>query len=199
MSNPLHPRPTFMKIRNIVLALATCAIPSVAADYHVDLKPENTKIRWTLGDVLHTVNGTFGLKRGAIDFDPDTGKASGQIVVDVPSGNSGSDARDHRMHANVLESNKYPEATFTPDRIEGVLTMPGTSDVKVHGVFTIHGASHEVTMVTHAIATPDQLHATLSFDIPYVAWGMRDPSNILLKVNKTVGMSIETAGPLQKH
>jgi polyisoprenoid-binding protein YceI len=188
-----------MNIRNILLALAVFAIPAVAADYHVDLKPENAKIRWALSDVLHTVNGTFSMKRGAIDFDPETGKASGQVVVDVPSGNSGSEARDHRMHANVLESAKYPDATFTPDRIEGMLSVPGTSDVRIHGVFTIHGASHEVTMATHATTTPDQLQATLSFDIPYVAWGMKDPSNILLKVNKIVPMSIEITAPLQKH
>jgi polyisoprenoid-binding protein YceI len=188
-----------MNTRNLLLALATFAIPAVAAEYHVDLNPENTKVRWTLGDVLHTVNGTFSLKRGAISFDPETGKASGQVVVDVPSGNSGSDARDHRMHANVLESAKYPEATFTPDRIEGALTVPGTSGVKVHGVFTIHGGSHEVTIATQATTTPDQLHAVLTFDIPYVAWGMKDPSNMLLKVNKTVAMSIEITAPLQKH
>ena len=188
-----------MNLKNLLLALATFAIPAVAAEYHVDLNPENTKVHWTLGDVLHTVNGTFNLKRGAIDFDPETGKASGQVVVDVASGNSGSQARDHRMHANVLESAKYPEATFTPDRIEGALTVPGTSSVKVHGVFTIHGGSHEVTLATQATTTPDQLHAVLTLDIPYVAWGMKDPSNMLLKVNKTVAMSIEITAPLQKR
>lgn len=199
MSSPLPQRQNSMNMRNILLALATFAIPAVAADYHVDLKPENAKIRWTLSDVLHTVNGTFNMKHGAIDFDPETGKASGQVVVDVTSGNSGSDARDHRMHANVLESARYPEATFTPDRIEGMLSLPGTSDVKVHGVFAIHGASHEVTMATHVTITSDQLQATLSFEIPYVAWGMKDPSNIFLKVNKTVPMSIEITGSMQKR
>lgn len=193
-----------MKIKNqapllTLLMVAFAASPAFGAGYSLEVKPENTKIRWTLSDVLHTVNGTFNLKHGSIDFDPETGKASGLLTVDVPSGNSGSEARDSRMHANVLESKKYPEATFAPSRIEGSLTMPGTSNVKVYGAFTIHGAAHEVVMEAQVTTTADQIHAVLSFDLPYVAWGMKDPSNILLKVNKTVKMSIEVAGPLQRH
>ena len=188
-----------MRTLRTLLALAAFAIPAFAADYSFDLKPETTKIQWTLGDVLHTVHGTFKLKRGRIDFDPETGKASGQVVVDVASGDSGSEARDHRMHANVLESAKYPEAVFAPGRVEGTLAVPGASSVKVHGTFTIHGAVHEVTMNVETTATGDQLRTTMAFEIPYVAWGMKDPSNILLKVNKSVQMSIETTGALQKH
>lgn len=133
-------------MRTAVLAIVVFVAPACAADYSLDLKPASTKIQWTLGDVLHTVHGTFNLKRGNIGFDTDGGKTSGQVVVDVASGNSGSDARDRRMHANVLESAKYPEAIFTPSHIEGTLAVPGTSKVKVHGSFTIHGASHEMTM-----------------------------------------------------
>ena len=184
---------------NILIAFLALTLPCLAADYSLELKPAATKVKFTLPDVLHTVHGTFNLKSGRIDFNPDTGRASGQIVVDVPSGASGSDARDSRMHANVLESKKYPEATFVPDRIEGALSLNGPSTVKVHGTFTIHGATHELTMDVRTSATADELHATMTFDIPYVAWGMKDPSNFLLKVDKTVQMTIETSGPLQKH
>ena len=72
-----------MKIRNGILTFAALAIPAFAADYTLDLKPDNTRITWTLADPLHTVHGTFTLKSGSIDFDPETSKASGQVVVDV--------------------------------------------------------------------------------------------------------------------
>lgn len=187
-----------MRAANALLALTLLAAPLVAADYTFDLKPDSTKIQWTLGDVLHTVHGTFNLKRGTINLNTDTGKASGQVVVDVASGQSGSEARDSRMHGNVLESKKYPEAMFTPSRFEGTLNLSGSSNVRVFGTFTIHGAAHEISMDVQTTATEDQMRATMTFDIPYVAWGMKDPGNFLLKVNKTVQMSIETIAPLRK-
>ena len=188
-----------MRITSTLLALAALAVPAFAGDYSLELKPESTKVQFSLSDPLHTVHGKFNLRRGTIAFNTDTGKASGQVVVDVTSGDSGSEARDSKMHANILESKKYPEAVFAPDRVEGTLSVPGTSSVKVHGAFTIHGVAHEMTMEVQSTATADQIHTTMAFDIPYVAWGMKDPSNFLLKVNKSVQMTIETTGPLQKH
>ena len=128
----------------MLLALAAASVPAFGAAYSLELKPENTKIHWTLGDVLHTVNGTFNLEHGTIEFDTETGKASGQVVVDVLSGNSGSEARDSKMHANVLESKKYGEAAFVPSRVEGALAVPGTTNVKLYGAFhnSRHGARH---------------------------------------------------------
>lgn len=186
-------------IRRALIAFAAFASPVFAATYSLDLKPESTKVQWTLGDVLHTVRGTFRFVRGTIEFDTTTGKASGQVVVSVVSGESGDKMRDGRMHANVLESGKYPEAVFSPTSVEGTLAVPGASSVKVRGTLSIHGASHDVTMDVKATAEADQLHAAMTFSIPYVAWGMKDPSNFLLKVNKAVDIAIETAGPLQKR
>lgn len=185
--------------RFAAVALIAFASPAFAANYTLILKPESTKVQWTLGDVLHTVHGTFRFVRGMIEFDTTTGKASGQVVVDVVSGESGSGPRDRNMHSNVLESGKYPEATFTPASVEGTLLVPGASTVKVRGALSIHGAAHDVTMEVKTTAEADQLHATMEFSIPYVAWGMKDPSNFLLKVNKAVDIMIETAGSLQKR
>jgi polyisoprenoid-binding protein YceI len=188
-----------LKTIRIFLALCAITLPALGADYSLELKPENTKVQFTLTDPLHTVHGAFNLKRGVIDFDTDTGKASGEVIVDVASGNSGSDARDSRMHASVLESKKFPEAVFTPDRIEGALSIPGASTIKVHGTFTIHGAPHEITMNVQTSGSVDRLHAVMTFDIPYVTWGMKDPSTFILKVSKTVRMTIETEVALQKR
>ncbi len=193
-----------MRIGSLLLTLLAgtfvfAAMPALAADYSLELKKENTKVQFTLTDPLHTVHGSFGLRSGNISFNTDTGKASGQVVVDVASGNSGSDARDSRMHANVLESKKYPDATFVPDRLDGQVAVQGNSTVKVHGTFTIHGAPHELTMDVQTAGSGDQLHATMTFDLPYVAWGMKDPSNFILKVGKVVQMSIDTTGTLQKR
>ena len=188
-----------MRVRTLLLALALASPLAHAAQYSLALQPETTKISWTLGDVLHTVQGTFRLDHGTINFEPENGKALGAIVVDVASGSSGSEARDQRMHANVLESSKYLQSTFVPERFEGLLAIPGASRLKLYGTLTIHGAAHPITMDVQTTATADRMNATIAFDIPYVAWGMKDPSNFLLKVKKTVRMAIETNGKLQNR
>jgi polyisoprenoid-binding protein YceI len=192
----LRPSPLLRPVI-LVAAVMALAMPGRSADRRLELKPEDTVIRWSLGDGSRGVHGTFKLKNGMITFDPETGKASGQVVVDLTSGESGNGTRDHKMHGSVLESKRYSEAVFIPSRVEGPLAVPGDSSVKVLGAFTIHGGVHEMTMNVRATSTADQLRATITFDVPFVAWGMKDPSNMLLKVNKVVQVSIETSGTLQ--
>ena len=175
-----------------VLLLAAAASPLAGEDMALEFRPAATTVGFTLGDVLHTVRGTFRLKRGEIRFDPATGKASGEVVVDAASGESGSDARDSRMHKNILESGKYPEITFRPDRVEGTLAASGASEVRVHGSFGIHGAEHEITIPVEVKMEPEQVTATMRFPVPYVKWGMKNPSTLLLRVKDTVEIEIRT-------
>ena len=83
-------------------------IPAVYAQESVvqlDTAQTNT-IDFSLNDVLHKVHGIFRLKNGTIRFDPYTGKASGAIIVDATSGDSGNGSRDGRMHREILESGR---------------------------------------------------------------------------------------------
>jgi polyisoprenoid-binding protein YceI len=176
-----------------MFALALTPVCSHAASqFSLALVPATTEVHFTLHDVLHTVHGSFQLKKGTIRFDPDSGKASGEIVVDVTSGASGSDARDSRMHREILESQRYPEATFTPDHVEGKLPPEGQSQIDVHGVFKIHGSDHELTLRFQVERVGAQYTASTHFSIPYVQWGMKNPSNFVLKVDKTVDLDIKT-------
>ena len=184
-----------MKLRLLLLPL--CALTLAAAERTIELDPARTIITFTLGDVLHTVHGTFKLKRGLITFDSSTGNASGEIVVDVASGNSGGGTRDKRMHKEILESARYPEAVFTADRVRGDLAPRGASELDVHGAFQIHGASHEMTLHFRAEVNGAEVASSTGFTIPYVQWGMKNPSNFLLKVSDKVEMNIKAVGRLQ--
>src|ERR1051325_724681 len=124
-----------MKMRNITLhSIALCLLAGStvggAASLHgpgttLDLDATQTKVEFTLGDVLHTVHGSFKLKSGRIHFDPATGQASGELVVDAASGATGSGARDSRMRTKILESDQFPDITFKPDHFDGHLTPEG--------------------------------------------------------------------------
>jgi polyisoprenoid-binding protein YceI len=177
--------------------LALVTIPVFAQRIDLEMDPVATRVNWTLGDVLHTVHGTFNLKKGDLWFDPGSGEAGGLLVVDATSGESGSNARDGRMHKNILESARYPEITFVPDRVEGKVAPTGDSGVQLHGMFTIHGGTHEVLMKVKSHIEPQKLTADISFTVPYVNWGMKDPSNFLLKVQDFVEIEIEAAARIK--
>jgi polyisoprenoid-binding protein YceI len=184
-------------VKEILLALV-CAGALAGADTVLELNPAKTEIAFTVSDTLHTVHGTFKLKRGSIRFDPETGKAAGEIVIDVPSGASGSGMRDKRMQKEILESQKYPEAVFTPDRVDGRLAAQGPSEVDAHGTIRIHGADHELTLHFKIVAEGNQYTASTHFTIPYVLWGMKNPSNFFLKVGDKVEMDVKADGILSR-
>ena len=149
-----------MKLMRLFVPLCVSAIclpparPSPRSPGRSSIDPAQTKVEFTLGSLLHTVHGTFQLKRGTLRFDPQSGKASGELVVDATSGESGSPARDKRMHASILESAKYPEITFRPDRVDGKVAAEGKSQVQLHGMFAIHGAEHEILLPVTVDAAP---------------------------------------------
>ena len=166
----------------------------VAQGQALQLDPSQTTVNFTLGDVLHTVHGTFRLKRGALEFEPSSGKMSGEVVVDAGSGNSGSGLRDHKMNKEILESVRYPEIAFHPDRVEGSVTSQGKSAVQVHGMFNIHGIDHEITVPAEVEMAADHWTATIHFTVPYAQWGMRNPSTLFLKVKDTVEIDLVAGG-----
>jgi polyisoprenoid-binding protein YceI len=162
------------------------------------LDPAQSQVHYTVDSTLHTVHGTFSLKSGALHYDPRTGKAAGEIVVYATSGDSGNTSRDARMHKEILETPKFPEAVFRPTQIEGQVNSSGASDIKLQGIFTLHGADHDLTAQVHANLTSVQWTATAKFDVPYISWGLRDPSNFLLKVKPVVNVELDVSGPIQQ-
>ena len=146
---------------------------------------------------LHTVHGTFALKKGTLRLDPASGKASGEIVVDATSGNSGNDGRDKKMHKEVLESGRYAEVVFRPDRVDGKIATQGTSTVQVHGITVLHGSQHELTVPVRAELAGDHWTGSAKFNVPFIDWGLKNPSSFFLKVNHAVEIELELKGRLQ--
>ena len=176
---------------------STVSAPALASPVSLTLDAAQSKVHWSVPSTLHTVHGTFDVTRGALNFDPASGKAGGEIVVNAKSGQSDSEKRDARMHKEILETAKYPDAVFHPTQVEGKVAASGPSDVKVHGTFSVHGADHEVVALVHAELAGESWKGTGTFDVPYVQWGIKDPSNFFLKVNKVVAVEIEMSGSVQ--
>ena len=161
------------------------------------LDTAQSKVHWTLGTTLHTVHGTFALKRGTVRFDPESGKASGEIVADATSGESGNTSRDKRMHKEILESVRYAEVIFHPDHFEGQVSAQGSTKATLHGTFLLHGSEHELSVPVQAELAADRWKGTAKFSVPYIEWGLKNPSNFLLKTDPSVDIDLQMTGAVQ--
>ena len=175
----------------IAAFLFVCAPALRTQESVVTLAPASTKISFTLGATLHTVHGTFKIKSGEIRFDPSTGKASGSVIVDAATAETGNSGRDDKMHKEILESAKFPEIVFKPRQVKGTIALQGTSAVELTGVMRLHGADHNITLtISVEPAANGELRASTKFAVPYIKWGLKNPSNFFLHVSDTVDVEV---------
>ncbi len=170
----------------------------------LQLDPAKTTVEFTLGDVLHTVHGTFKLRSGSIHFDLASGKAGGEVIVDATSGDSGNHSRDRKMHAEILQSEKYPEIVFVPAEVSGHVAAAGDSQIELGGDFKLHGESHEISVRAAVHIDPPhggnsagaELTSDAAFPLRYTKWGVKNPSTFLLRVSDTAQITVHVAGEL---
>jgi polyisoprenoid-binding protein YceI len=193
-------------LRSALLLLAAALSPAILhAQTQAQDKPQNklsldttrSEVHFTLIDTLHTVKGTFRLQQGDITFDPATGHAAGSILVDALSGKSGNPVRDHRMTKDELKAPDYKTVAFAPTRFTGTFNPTGDSALQVHGLFTLIGTTHEIDVPMMVQVSGQQIHAVGSFTVPYVQWGLKDPSTFMIKVEKEVHVDLDLTGTLR--
>ncbi|MBV8206817.1 MAG: YceI family protein [Acidobacteria bacterium] len=175
------------------MLIAFCA-PGSAATRTFTVDAAASSVAFTLGDVLHTVRGTFQLKSGAITFDDATGHASGEMVVEAASGESGSKARDRKMKREILETDRFPEIILKVSRIEGTVSISGKSSVQLTGTMSLHGGDHAITVTVPVSVAGLTATADVAFPVPYVKWGLKNPSTLFLRVSDTVSIVVHAVG-----
>jgi polyisoprenoid-binding protein YceI len=181
----------------LALALAT-ALPAQAEPYRLVLDPEATRVTFTLGATLHTVEGSFAMRSGELRFDPDTGEAAGRIVVDAQSGDTGIARRDGVMHEEVLASAEHPVLVLVAERIDVSRRGPDAIAGTLEGQFEVRGARHPITVAFEGSREGTAARVEARFAVPWVAWGLPDPSNWLLSVEKSLDVVVESRGVLSR-
>jgi polyisoprenoid-binding protein YceI len=178
-----------------VFTIANAAAePSGKAVLHLD--PASTTVAFRLPGSLHDTHGTFHLKEGTVEIDTATTGAGGLVVVDASSGETGNSSRDARMRDVVLESERFPEIRFRPARVVGTLGADGSFRATVEGTFTLHGTDHPMTSAIEGRLDGQRVTATCRFSVPYVEWGLKDPSLLFLTVGKEVEIDVTATGDL---
>lgn len=183
--------------RSLLAALPLfCATLALAQHQTLTLNPATSNVKFYLASNHDPTNGTFHVTKGTVDFDRSSPKLSGLIVVDASSGNSNNSSRDKKMTAEVLEAAKFSEVTFAPQTYTGTLAPTGDSTLQVTGIFTLHGTPHPLTVPMQIHIDGSKCTAKTHFTVPYVDWGLKDPSWFVLKAAKEVDLDLTLTGSL---
>lgn len=178
----------FRRFSTVLVLAALTTGSAFAADLRVLVPPESTDIAFELKATMHTVHGTATLERAEFVIDTATGSVSGEAVVSAASADTGNKKRDKKMHSKVLLSDSHPNIVFRADRFEGEIDAAGSSEIMLVGVMEIIGVEHPLTVPVEVNTTEGTARA--SFTVPYVDWGLEDPSTFLLRVGKEVPVTV---------
>ena len=183
--------------RSLILILPlSIASNSFAQQQTFTANPPACDVAFALVGSGHEVKGIFRVQSGTIQFDPSAPKMSGLIVVSAASGDSGDKGRDKNMRSNVLDVDHFADVTFAPQSYQGTIAPTSDSSIQVSGTFTLHGTPHDITVPMQVHIDGTALTAKGKFVVPYVKWGLKDPSVFILKVAKDVQIDLTLSGTL---
>jgi polyisoprenoid-binding protein YceI len=95
------------------------------------------------------------------------------------------------MHTAILESPQYPTVTFRPTHVDGTIDRAATGPVIVHGIFTLHGQDHPLQISVNLHSQSSAVALATHFNVPFVAWGLKDPSTFVFRTDKEVTVDID--------
>ena len=182
-----------------VFALAAVLAPAALAQHQTFVvNPDASEVKITLKTTHELVNGAFHIQSGSIEFDRGTPKMLGSVVVLAGSGKTGNDSRDKKMNKDILKVEQYATVSFEPKTYTGALALSGDSNLQVTGIFTLLGTPHEITIPILVHLEGTTATAKAHFVIPYVQWGLKNPSFLIWKADDDVAIDLSLAGRLSK-
>lgn len=186
-----------MRTRLVVSSGLLMLVASVAVGaepVELELDTDASSATFTLGATLHTVHGEMPITEGRLRFDPEGGQASGEVVLDARGAVTGDDKRDRKMHEEVLRSGEFPRLVFRLERVEGTLPAEGSGELRLVGSLELLGEQHDVVIPATVSREGDTVEGHGEVSIPYVAWGLEDPSVFVLRVAKEVRVELDVRG-----
>jgi polyisoprenoid-binding protein YceI len=178
-----------------VFALAAILAPAVLAQHRTfAVTPDASEVKMKLNTTHEVVNGTFHIQSGSIEFDHGNPKMSGSVVVLAGSGKTGNDSRDKKMNKDILKVDQYTTVSFAPKTYTGTIAPSGDSSIQVTGVFTLLGTAHDLTIPMQIHMDGSKATAKAHFIVPYVQWGLKNPSFLFWKAENDVAIDFNLVG-----
>ena len=178
-----------------VLALAVIFAPAALTQHQTFVvNPDASEVKMTLKTTHEIVNGTFHVQAGSIQFDRSNPMMLGSVVVLAGSGKTGNDSRDKKMNKDILKVDQYTTVSFAPKTYSGTIAAFGDSAIQVSGVFTLLGNPHDLTIPMQIHMEGSKATAKAQFIVPYVQWGLKNPSFMFWKAENDVAIDLNLVG-----
>ena len=183
----------------LAVLLAPATVLTAGAQHQTFVvHPDASEVRMTLKTTHELVSGTFHIQSGSIEFDRGSLKMSGSVVVLAGSGKTGNDSRDKRMNKEILQVEQHATVSFEPKSYTGVISPSGDSTIQVTGIFTLLGMPHQITIPMLVHLEGATASAKAHFVVPYVQWGLKNPSFLIWKAENDVAIDLSLVGHLAK-
>jgi len=185
-----------------VLAIGTGAAKAQDLPQIFHVNPARSSVTFSIpgsgeagnGKQNGTTNGSFKVTKASLRFVAADQQMSGQIVVQAASERSGDAGRDKAIREQVLQAKQFGTITFTPARYEGKFDRTGTSVLQVHGVLTLQGKPHEITVPVEIQSNGYEASATTKIVVPYIEWGVLDLGAVGLPGVTKVEVDVKLVG-----
>ena len=183
-----------------IFALAVLLAPDAMAQQQTFVaNPDASEVKMTLKTTHEVVNGTFHIQSVSLEFDRSAANISGSVVVLAGSGNTGNGSRDKKMNKDILEVEQQATVSFEPKSYAGAIAPSGDSTIQVTGVFSLLGTPHEITIPILVHIEGTTATAKAHFVVPYLQWGLKDPSFLFWKADKDVAIDLFLTGRLSPY
>lgn len=177
------------------LILSLLFVPVAFAQHETfTVEPDASVVRMTLNTTHEVVNGTFHMQSGSIEFDAGGSTMTGTVVVSAGSGKTGNGSRDKKMTKSILQADQYETVSFVPKTYTGSIAQHASSTIEVTGVFTLLGKPHDITIPMQVIVDGSKATAKAHFVVPYVQWGLKNPSFLFWKAENDVAIDLSLVG-----
>lgn len=189
------------------LALGVSLVSSAAqAQARTFTTTSGSRVQFVSDAPLERTTGTSTTVNGSVTIDPaNLSTATGRITVPITSLHTGSDLRDEHLHSSTwLDAPAHPDAVLEITSVSGATSLtPGeVARLTLHGHFSIHGVTHDVTIPAQVRYLPasdelrsqgitgDLIRAQAAFTIMLPDYSVSVGPLVRLKVSDTITVNV---------
>ncbi len=168
-----------------LLSSCVCSIPT---EGQARLSATNGTILFVSDAPLEIIQARSKALRGTIEYE--SRRFAFSVHVQSFQGFNSALQQEH-FNENYMESDRFPDATFTGRILESVdLRKPGSHAVRAKGMLTIHGHSVERIIPVTLISKAGEVKASSEFLVPLVDHGIHIPRVVYQKIAEEIRVSV---------